>query len=448
MRLARNIAVMDTKPSDLGAGSLLIVALLGTVLAIIGSVGAWISLPVSGSLPGPSDEMVVYGDIIRVFRQSFVALILLAAVAHVLYLHLFSALLSLVCLLILICFIHYGMFHDQSLLVSYMDQSEERIVLQRFISEYYWPNPNPDHIMTPIRKFEFLWQRLLLSWNIIGQGWKTAFIGTLLLFFVDMRRLKISPAVTVVFGLLFVFLVLLFTVPLIRAENLHREGDTLLASGQYSLALEVYQEAHQLDPNLGYSAPFLNKVSQAYYRLEGQDSVSGLLYQQTDSASDIAFRQLTPVFRKKLAGLYLMADEARRTEDGDDPLRAALRVQALKRDADMWALQGLQEYKNGELERSLSSFERAHNATQKNTHIKFIQAHIMYELGQDESALSLLDSALQSVWSKQLRADLLCTKGDVYAQMGEPLIARQAYSACYDLDQIYNYRAARSLGGT
>lgn len=423
-------------------------ALLGFLLAVIGGFSAWLNLPLFGLSSSLVGELASYSEMANLFRWLFLITILLSAVSSMLQYRLISVQITFVSLSIIVCFIFYGLFQDHQLVVNYMVQSEERIALQGFISKHYWLNINPDHTVTLISEYEFLWERLLLNWNIIGIGCKTALFGTIILLFRNVMNARLPASVFVVSAALFIGGMLMVFTPLVSANFIHNQGDTLLNTGRHRQALEAYDEALRLDPMLEYSSPFLIKASRAYYRLEGEGTVFGGLYLLHTAAREIGGRRVKPELLEKLNQARLTVDNIVLPDDNDTSMQVAVMKQLKKESASVWVRQGLLEYKSDLYTQSLSSFQQALKGDGSNAHVKFFIAHVLAKLNRHSDSLALLKSGLLSVWSKQLRADFLCTIGDVYGQLDKPLLAREAYTSCHDLDTVYNYRAVLSLGGT
>lgn len=422
-------------------------AILGFVLAIIGSQAAWINLPLSGSAPKLVAGMSSHAAMINLFRSMFLITILLAGICSVFRFRLLSIQFIFVGLLIIVSYVVYGLLQDHHLVVSYMNQSEGRELLQRFIVKHYWPNINPDHTVSLITDYEYLWQRLILNWNIIGVGCKAAFLGGLILLFGSVTNVRLSIPTFIPIAIFFVTTLVVLT-PVIRADNIHYQADVLLKSGQHRQALTKYEAAFRLDPMLGYSAPFLRKVSRAYYRLEGEHSRFAVLYLQHIAALSIDVQNPARALLDKINHAHLLVNNNRLQSAKVTALQQAVLTQSYKEDVDAWVTQGLVEHEQGLQIKSLGSFREALKRDGSRAHVNYFIAHVLLELQKHNDSLAYLKSALLSVWTKQLRADLLCTIGEVHQQSDQPLLARQAYTACHELDSIYNYRAVMLLSGT
>ncbi len=442
------MATVDSMKQYKREGLIPSLIILGLVLAIMGSRGAWINLPISGSFPGTMDELLSLRKVIEIFRRAFLVTILLAGVCGLLRYRLISLQLTFVSLLIILGFVVYSLFYEYRWIVSYIEQSEERLALQSFITRSSWPNINPDHTVVLTGTYEFLWERLLLSWNIIGVGLKVVFMGVIILLLSGAMQEPVPRRFNVITGAVLFAGMLAVFVPLIRADYIHHQGDALLGAGEYKQALQAYDTAFRLDPMLAYSAPFLIKVSRLYYHLEGEHSVSAGLYMLHTVARNVIDMRFSPAFRETLNQTRLMIDNISLMEYEPTELRNAVIRQMNKEDTRLWVLQGRVEYNRGKYEASLNSFRHALQRGGINVHAQFFIANALAKLERNEDALAVLKPALGLVWTKQLRADFQCTIGDIYEKLARPLLAREAYTSCYDLDSVYNYRAVLRLGGT
>ena len=447
--------MIEGKTDNNNDKSVSMLAILGLLLAIIGSFGAWINLPIYGSAPTLIPELESYGQTLRVFRFLFLITVLLAGISSFLRYKKMAVSLAFSSLLIIVSFVISSLFYDHHLLVMYMEQSEERAALQGFITQYYWSNINPDHLVTLVGKYEHLWQRLILKWNVVGVGCKTAFIGALILFFSDIFTVRFSSGVLFIVTALIVTGALALAVPVIRADIAHHQGDTLSIIGKQRQALEAYNTAIELDPMLAYSVPFLIKASRLYHRIESGRSLLGGLYLLNMAITGTGSRQLSESFLEKLDNAQLVISELMSLDKKVKPLepeatklQLAIMRQSLKQSTSAWVSRGLLEYSNGLRLESLRSFQNALKENQSQVHVKYFIAHILMELKRSNESVILLSSAIQSVRSKQLRADFLCTIGNAYENLDKPLLARDAYTLCYELDPVYNYRAVRHLSGT
>lgn len=442
------MSTVDSMKQHKREGLVPMLIIFGLVLAIMGSRGAWINLPISGSFPGAMDELLSLRKVIEIFRWAFLVTILLAGVCGLFRYRLISLQITFVSLLIILGFVVYSLFYEYRWFVSYIEQSEERLALQSFITRYYWPNVNPDHTVVLTSTYEYLWERLLLNWDIIGVGLKVVFMGVIILLLTGVMQEPVTSRFNAITGAALFVGMLVVLVPLIRADYIHHQGDALLGAGDYRQALEAYDAAFRVDPMLEYSAPFLIKVSRLYYHLEGEYSVSGGLYMLHTAARNVGGQSFTPAFRKTLNKTRLVIDNISLMEYKSTALQNAVIRQANKEDARLWILQGQVEYSSGKYEESLNSFRHALKRDGMNVHAQFFIANALSKSDRDEDSLAVLKSALGLVWTKQLRADFQCTIGDVYEKLEKPLLAREAYTSCYDLDSVYNYRAVLSLGGT
>jgi tetratricopeptide (TPR) repeat protein len=427
--------------------SLSILGLIGAGLLAAGALGPWLDFPLSSSLY-PKDLLIPAPGPGMVSLQSMLLGIgLLAGIGWLSGSRLLMLIAGLTVAMLLIYFLHGWMLDDQWL-PRYLSESEQREAVQAFLSEYYWPNFNPEPTVTLETDFEYLTDQLRVFWYSSGWGFGFCLIGMILLL---LDCLMVTPAAGLKsLGILLLVgsAVMLLFFPLFNAELKQRHGDELLASGRLREAISAFETSLRMNPALQDSKRFLLKTSRAYYQLEGDDSLLGGYY--------LASSRTRWVIDKSLSqGAKLALERSVKILTfvlGSDYQGNLLETAILRRSAEEYRKiriqQGLDAYAEGEPSRSMNFFREALNADRKQLHAGFLLAHVQRELGLIPDAVSTLGEMLQLVEQDSIRADLLCTLGDAYSREQQPLPAREAYARCFQADSLYNFRAVFNLGGT
>ena len=287
-----------------------------------------------------------------------------------------------------------------------------------------------------------------MFWYATGWGWVLCMTGAVLLL---LDNLFATPASGVSsFTVLVMTGILLVTIlfPLGNGEFKQRQGDDLLASGQPREAIAAYATALRLNPDLRHSGRFLIKVSRAFFQLEGEGSPLASLYLGNYPDRWVAGEPLSKPAKQRLERSNRILMTALNVDNPELALQTAVLRQTGREYIKGLVLEGLDAYANGELSVSSDLFQKALTMDPQQLHTGFYLAHVQRELGLFDDAIATLEVLVGRVKHKSVRADLLCTIGDVQTSAQRPLLARQAYTQCLENDSLFNYRAVVDLGGT
>jgi tetratricopeptide (TPR) repeat protein len=424
-----------------------LLGLLGVGLLILGSQGPWLDFPLTAALYA-KDFTSPWADLGLVSLSSVLTGIsVFAGISWLLGLRGLSLFAGLTAVLVMIIFFHSWLL-SETWLPRFIHESEQREALQGFLTHYYWPNLNPEPTTTLEKDFEYLLDQLRVFWSATGWGWGFFSLGVVLIM---LDNLFLSPlwrlgSLAILCTAVIFVVVLLY--PLLNAELEHRRGDTLLNSGQLSKAISAYQTALRLNPNLQTSNRFIVKASRAYYQLEGEDSLLGLLYRASARIRSGIGQPLSKPAKENLEKSSQILSRVLHTPYQGSALESAILQQARKDYMHSLREQGLDAYVEGDLSVSLSLLERAFADNRKELYTGFLLAHVQRELGLVADSIALLDEILELVEHDSTHADLLCTLGDAFIQAQQPWRAREAYRRCLENDTLFNFRAVRNLSGT
>jgi len=427
--------------------TLSIVGLLGVGLLMGGALGPWLDFPLSASLfpkelPLPWPEA---GE--TSLRTLMLGLGLLAGIGWLLRVRLLTLGAGLVAAVVLIHFVHTWMLHDQWML-RYLSESEQREALKAFLSNYYWPNLNPEPTVRLETDFEYLTDQLRVFWYSSGWGFSFCVVGLILLL---LDQLMATPAVGLTSLVILVNIaavVMLWFFPLFNAELKQRSGDELLGSGQLRDAISTYATSLRMNPALEYSKRFLHKASRAYYQMEGENSLLGGLYLASTRSRWQVGQPLIDTARETLDHSAKILSLVLHSSYQGSLLERAILRQSAQEYRKVRVEQGLDALASGQPSLSLSLFQEAFEQDRRQVHIGFFLAHVQRELGLVSETVATLETTLQQVEHTSIRADLWCSLGDALSRGRQPLEARHAYVQCLEADSLFNFRAILSLGGT
>jgi tetratricopeptide (TPR) repeat protein len=424
-----------------------VLGLIGACLLLAGALGPWLDFPLSASLY-PKDLLVPWPYLGMVsLRWMLLSIGLLAGIGWLSGVRLLLLMAGLAAGLILLNFVHGWMLHDQWL-PRYLVESEQREAVQAFLSQYYWPNLNPEPTVSLESDFAYLSDQLQVFWYSSGWGFGFCLVGMFLLL---LEYLVTSPAAgmtTVTLLLLFGVIITVLFYPMINAELKQRHGDELLAAGRIRDAISSYETTLRMDPVLRDSKRFILKASRAYYQLEGEHSIPGGYYQASYRGRWVTGRALRQGAKEDLEDSIKILGNVLESNYQGSSLEMAILRQSVEEYRKIRLQQGLDAYAEGRLPLSLSLFQQVYNADHTQLHAGFFLAHVQRELGLVTDAVATLDDMLRLVEHDSMRADLLCTIGDAYNRGEQSLLARKAYMQCIQADSLYNFRAVFDLSGT
>lgn len=422
--------------------------LVGVILAALGALSSWVQFPLTGSViplridglrstPLVNSQGALIGMLIamimigwlRGLRWVLIGCgLALLAISGVFFLDLVAG--------------------GNGWLVRFVAESGQREALELFIRDAYWPNLNPEPTVTLASEFEFLLDRIRVAWSAVGLGWmQTAAAGAFILVAVAVSNRRYF--ILVPLGVFAVALGIVTTgYPLIEAEIAHHRGDTYLASGRPRAALQEYRSAAASDPVLTESRRFLIKASYAYLMLLGDSSDLAAIYLTDTRKTASSKLQLTPTRRQQLSDEHLRLARARSISADGSFLERAIRRQANVLDTQLWITQGLMALNTHSLGEARQAFQQALAITPTALDARFFLGHMEILLGMRQQAVSTLTVALMEVENTAVRADVACTLGDALRDEEQLTAARSEYDKCLSLDNFFNFRAVRSLGGT
>lgn len=414
----------------------------GMLLALAGGMSVWLRFPMSAPVPGTAVLMVVPGlsGLDLPIATLFLALVLLLLVASLANWRPLVGVAWLAAWMVLFYFPWQILFHDPQWLLEYMRDSVLRGDLQRFINSHFLKNKGVEPTLTYITDFEHLADRTLLIWHLLGWGWMLSLLG-LIIFAIGQslrRGFPVTGRSALLVGLSSPGLLLIVVgFPALVADWQHYRADRLLATDEPRKALQAYARAINLDPMLGYSAPFLTKVSKAYYLIVGEAEPSAQLYLVNEDLK----RKPLDLAEARLANIDVHTLPP-------SPFSASMASLIRKKRAEAYISRGVIADKRGDLSISIRYYKLALEIDPTLINAQFFLAKALLDVRDLNGALQIALSLPEQVYHSSVKADFYSLIGDCYRLMGETNKAREAYFTSYELDNKDNYRSMKELSGT
>jgi tetratricopeptide (TPR) repeat protein len=215
------------------------------------------------------------------------------------------------------------------------------------------------------------------------------------------------------------------------AQYLQAKGDGYLARAHFPQAIQQYEAAQELDPQLLSSEQLHLRLGEAYYGL-GMSShpharfYLGNLYSQQGNA-DAA------------VATYLLA-----AQDAPSPL-AEIIYRCIGR---RYVTIGLAQYRQANIPQAVTLWEKASTFDQKQLMAAYFLTKAYFEQGRYEQSIAMGRWLLTRSQNRLLNANVHANIGDGYWRLRDYTRARNAYEASQQLDAFANFRIIKSLGGT
>ncbi len=374
--------------------------------------------------------LMLFACVFLVYRKFFIALVLVCiALAQLLFLPW-----------------HILLTHPDWL-VNYLIESQERQQLNYFTGEYFIPNINAEPTYIPTLQFETLLDQVRIVFSMLSIGWYISVLSSIAILMILLKHWQHSFQLPITLILITGSALLTNYAPtlsLLQAAQAQHHGNQQLANDHTHEALQNYQRALKLNPVLNYSTPFLIKVADAYaallheYHPANNISKAWIIIQQYKLFNGYN----APASRYRQARTLLQKAD-------NNYLPVTLLEKSLVKFSkrlinQLWASEGLSEYKHGHLHKALQAFQQL-SIDQLAT--RFFLATLYIKLNTPQQALELLRPYAHKIDHPSIKADIYCTIGDAYTRAKDWLQARKAYLLCTKLDNTKNYRVTRALSG-
>lgn len=431
--------------------SLYFADLVGIGLVILGGMAPWLRLPLSAPTSGLHTPLGI--PLIGPLTAAGLVFgfVLLALVGRLLRRSLLQAVGVSGGLLVPLAFALQVAANSPAEIGRYLVESEQRTAIESFLKRYYWPNVSEGPTFLLIDDFEYLTDRFLAVWDMLGWGWLFVVFGTLLLLARNLAA-KGQPRGATIIGLLMIALLILASgFPALAAEVAQRRGDLLFATGRPSEALGAYERALDRDRTLALSHRFLVKASRAIYQIEGPNASAARLFAVGQESGLASIRRGA---EHSGSGQGLGFGTRRALLDYSPPsgedgaLPRAIAAQSAKERVALWVEEGAGALSAGRFAEAASAFQEAARLGQGLPFPRLALGHTLLQLGKAAEAVEIFEVLGGAIRYRPVLSDMRCMLGDALHRQGHLAAARSAYKQCLELDSVMNLRAVRSLGGT
>jgi predicted negative regulator of RcsB-dependent stress response len=313
-----------------------------------------------------------------------------------------------------------------------VDENEQYAQMMAFSARFLPGNFGSEPMFQPALSTESVLDRLATAAYFMSHGWWTCLMGSILL---------LAGALTVggwrsVRWVVATFLVVFGSLGLIffegfAAQHLQARGDKDLGRGHFAEAIQRYQAAQELDPQLLKHERVHLRLGEAYDRLGMASHPSVHFYrgdfysQQGDwEAAVVAYR----LAARKASG----------------PLAEVLK----RRTARAYVAMGLAQYRQDNTGHAVALWEKAATFEPDQLLTTYFLTKAYFDQGRYEQSITMARLLLARSRNQLVNANVHANIGDDYWRLQDYNSARNAYQAALQLDPFANFRIIKSLGGT
>lgn len=410
------------------------------LMALAGAAGKWVSFPMTAPVKA---GQIAAGGLPLSFGALF-ALFLFAGALCGLFARR-TALVLLVAALVLLLRLPLEIAtRHPEWLQALLEQGAERMALSQFLLENFAMNLSPEPTFVALDRIDGSNDQLVAAWRLLSWPWFLSLgagfglLCTLHSGPAGGGRLRWTAGAAVILGAAALAPPLL---SLSQAQAVRERGDQLLVGGRGTEAVAAYREAYARNPGLLSSRSFWVMAAAA----QAQAAHGRHPYAPLVPALALALR------RTPLDDAETYAAAARTLANPGlpppaDAFDAAIQATVESLERDYLVKQALLELDAGKRIDYLVALLRSR--PQASSAARFYLADAWVKQGGYAEAVALLRELDTSVTHPTVRADVLCTIGDVLTAQGRLVEARESYIACKDLDELTNYRVTKALGGT
>lgn len=412
--------------------------LLALVMIVAGSFSVWFLYPLSSPVQGISRSPIAEA----VSITGYMATPALAGAAAVVLLLLFglyrASLWGLTCIMAYLVFAPLAvLFVNSAVVYKYLDDINQYYALVTFIRNVIGiPKSMDGFSIVEANSIQYLTDRAMLSFHIMGWGWWLTVIGCLILTTLVAKKTRtytLGKLSGLFFGL--IALMMLSGTGNLVGDFYYRQADQRMALGDHAGALHAYAKALDYDGSLENSDTFTLKVSKAYYQNQGALHPYAQLYiavTENDTGVNVVKGELALLGHGKF----------------DSKIGQALSRMALRKEMEIMIRQALIGYSQGSMVGAARDLKYALDLGYKGQDARFYLARILYDLHEYNDSIVLYQGLIDEINDAALKASLYNALGDVYAGSKDYTSARQAYSMAYSLNKKNNLWAIKGLSGT
>jgi tetratricopeptide (TPR) repeat protein len=299
---------------------------------------------------------------------------------------------------------------------------------QRFLPANYGIEPTFEKVLFT----ETVLERLITSIYFMSWGWWICIAGSLMLLIVYLKTngWKAIKWIAITVVVIFAFQGIIFFKGF-ASQYFQDKGDRLVAKGRYADAIQKYDMAKYLDPQIARNEQIYLKIGAAYFKLGKSSYSEALFYHGYINSQEEKF--------DASISEYLIA-----AEKSSAQLKDIIHRQL----AWSFAKQGITQYRKGLVGSAIGSWERALSFDPNQFQAIYFLTRAYYENGRYKQSIDTARLLLSKSRNNLLNANLQSNIGDSYWKLGDFKAARSAYEASMVLDYYANLRIFKSLGGT
>jgi tetratricopeptide (TPR) repeat protein len=285
----------------------------------------------------------------------------------------------------------------------------------------------------PTIPMDTIFDRVSAAWHYTSLGWYATVLGSLFLIIAcaktsDGRIIKATSPYIVVLYILVCLPLSLW--PYMYAEFHRSKGDSYLASGMYTSAIEEYEDSKRLDPNINYSKSFHVNMGRAYYFLNRTGKGDYFIYQGVSSFRQNNFEQAIFYFKNAIT---VEPDIAKTV--GNSYL------------AWTYARYGLSEYKRGIVGSAIDMWKKTLEIDSNQLQAYYYLSRAYYDRSAYQESLMAGLQFFRMAGDKINQANICCNLGDSYYRLKNYDAAREQYLKSLVLVLNGNQRALMNLIG-
>lgn len=299
---------------------------------------------------------------------------------------------------------------------------------QRFLPANYGIEPTFEKVIFT----ETVLERLITSFYFMSWGWWICIAGSFMLLIVYLKTegWKAVRRITIIAAIIFACQGIIFFKGF-AAQYFHDKGDRLMAKSRYADAIQKYDMAKYLDPQIARNEQIYLKLGEAYFKLGNPSHLEarfyhGYIYSQEEK------------FDAAISEYLIAAEEA----------SAQLKDIIHRRLALSFAKEGIIYYRKGLVGPAVGYWERSLSFDPNQFQALFFLTGAYFEDGRYKQSIDTSRLLLSKSKNKLLNANLQANVGDCYWKLNDFKNARAAYEASAGLDSYANFRIFKSLGGT
>lgn len=418
--------------------------LIACLLIILGTSGAWVSLPLTGEL-----RLKELQDVAINKQTSLFLLFMMALYCLMTFLKLHIA--RVIIAVAMLCFISYlalvFSFFNGEFVWQYIQESQSFREIQHILALQAIPNSGRSvETILAFDSFHFV-DRVKVTLGLMAWGPKLAVLSASLLFLYALIRSKQVVMASLLCTVLFsVFIVVSGVGSVALAYVKLNQGIREINQSNNVEALKQLNEAALIDPVLNYSMGFPLLTSYVYFNIFGPEHKNALAYQINQSYSAGEF-----------TNIFALDSLAKQREQKADVaqnffIQSQTNVTAILRVkkaivADAYNRVGFLLFWHQEWSQAEEHFLLASLLSQSAVS-KVALLNIYAKTKQYKLCNLMADELLTFVQNRSMTADIWTTKGDCLSADGNELEARLAYQKSIELDADKNYRAVKGLSGT